>query len=91
MMSRNGDAPAVHPARRRSAKSGAERQAEYRRRNEVLVRDVRALLAALAGACERGRCPRLTNRLPDELSECLPELTRRLENAKVIVARKDAR
>jgi hypothetical protein len=70
-------------------KTLAERQEAHRIRNEVRVRELRALIEALQTACELGRCPQLTNHLPDEPGAACAELTRRLQDKRLIVCKRE--
>lgn len=71
------------------ALTNAEKQAAFRTRRDAELEALRVksqeLLDALATACELGRCPGLTNRLPDTTWEAMEELTRRLKTKRLIV------
>jgi hypothetical protein len=89
----NGTAPEPEGARKAPAlrNSNAERQARFRERNNVLRRDLAALLEEFRRALEatEGKsAARLALRLPEDPAEWVPELTERLRSVKLIVARR---
>jgi hypothetical protein len=78
-------------ARPRIYADNAEKQKAYRARRDSTDELVDHLLEALYQACERGRSSKLMDRLPDEPRQKLIEIRRRLEQSKVIVAKKGSR
>lgn len=88
---RDGSAPLEKTDPRRRHATAADRQRAYRERTQVLLAQVQELKEALTLACGRGRSCRLTNHLPEAPGEWVPELTRRLNESKIIVAKKGAR
>ncbi|HEU4752558.1 MAG TPA: hypothetical protein VFU47_05570 [Armatimonadota bacterium] len=78
--------PARSRRKTRVYRTNAEKQAAYRKRRELVMGHLQHLRDALCAACERGRSARLTNHLPEEPQAWMPELTRRLEGVRLIVA-----
>lgn len=76
-------------ATQRTALRNAQRQARFRERRDnrlsELDRQANSIINALSDACEAGRCPALTNHLPDPPQEALAEIVRRLQNKRLIV------
>jgi hypothetical protein len=69
----------------------SERQKRFRERRDARLSELdlqaRGIIDALSGACERGRCAKLTNHLPDSPQEGLRELVDRLSSVRLIVCR----
>lgn len=67
----------------------ALRQQRFRARRDArlsaLDKQARRIIDAIADACDRGRCPALTNHLPDPPQEALAEIVRRLSDRRLIV------
>lgn len=77
--------------RNRNAKyrTAAERQAAYRNRLAVKSTAVEELIKALEGACDRGRCSKFIDNLPEDSEARMRELTRRLEGVRMIACRRE--
>jgi hypothetical protein len=69
--------------------TNAEKQSRFREKRDAelnaLREQSRAFLDAFADACDRGRCSKLTNHLPDDPHAALAELAERLREKRVIV------
>lgn len=72
----------VHPT------DQARNRAKYEKR-KVLQGQARELLLAIIEACERGHCEDLTNHLPEDPKDWLPELTRRFSEVKIVGFRRE--
>jgi hypothetical protein len=75
------------------ALTNAEKQARFRERRDAELEALRvqgqALLDELATACELGRCPALTNNLPEDTWAAMAELVERLRNRRLIVVQRE--
>jgi len=76
-----------------TALRNAQRQAAFRQRRDARLSELdlqaQRIINALSGACERGRCPALTNHLPEPPQAGLAELVRRLEDRRLIVCKNE--
>lgn len=72
-------------ARNRIHADNAARQKAYFAKKRLLNEQLKELLGALCDAAEAGRSAKLTNNLPDDINEWVPELTRRLQGRRLIV------
>jgi hypothetical protein len=73
--------------RERLYKNNAERQAAHRERTKLLRSPIRRMLDELASACDRGRCSRFADNLPEEDTAAIEELARRLREVRIIVCK----
>jgi nitrogen-specific signal transduction histidine kinase len=90
-MAVKADALANDRRRRRVDRTNRERQARHAAKTAALVTLAEELKHALSGACERGRSAGLTNHLPEDPAEWIPELVRRLEERKLIACKREDR
>lgn len=72
------------PSRNETAKTGAQRQRDYRARREIAIRKLQELIDAIGDAAERGASSKLTNHLPEEPFAAVDELCRRLAMVKLV-------
>jgi hypothetical protein len=71
--------------------TGAERQAAFRKRHEILVSQVWELIDEVSAALERGRCPEVVGKLPDEPGAAALELAKRMREKKLIACQREDR
>lgn len=81
----NAPMPTPTRGRKRVHADNAARQAAYNEKRRLVLSDLERLFDVLATACEAGRSAKLTNNLPENIHERVLELTRRLENKRVIL------
>ena len=82
----------VKAAEERERLRNREKQARFREKRDAKLRaldeQARLVVDALADACERSGCHRLTSHLPEEPQVALAELVRRLGNVKLVVCKR---
>jgi hypothetical protein len=67
----------------------ADRQEAYRLRNAARLGPLARLVEALTHAADRGRCHRLAEDLPADPELAAAELTRRLNDSRIIVVKRE--